>query len=312
MPLLPSILPDAVEIFNTGVELTLGTTPSLGDGTSPGGVSSTTLQGNGSSNNGLVGVFNSPYVVTLGGQDPVLNSLTGTSPGGVSSSFLFGLTPLLPAPAVPPVPPSTPPTPDGKPGFKSPEVCPNIYDCCLRAEADRLCLVDWTPVKNRIRSCSISPYDPKIQIPRQGQVVQPFAHVAVPAPGTGNTLVLRYTPPAGYVMVLAGVVQTTDVPFTQGSGDVVWRIRAGKRWLKDFGSTTVILGGYNQPFWIGDYFILLGGTPLEYYVEVPTGASLAAGTVGCGFSGWIYPWSMFFSAWAGRTNTELVPLRRVH
>jgi hypothetical protein len=100
--------------------------------------------------------------------------------------------------------------------------------------------------------------------------------------------------PTGYDGVIVSVINMFTGPgFVEGSGDLHYRIRINRRWLKDYGDIQTTLGTVASPC-----MIYRGGVKLRTHEVVQYWVQLGAGALGrldptgrivCAFFGWFYP-----------------------
>lgn len=97
---------------------------------------------------------------------------------------------------------------------------------------------------------------------------QPFdfhAGVVVPAAGSAVVVVLSFQVPSGYNGVILGLSHVLDGPgFSQGSGDLVWRLRVDRQYVRNYGNLTVSFGSIEQPRPVAGG-ILLRSSQTVYY-----------------------------------------------
>lgn len=143
---------------------------------------------------------------------------------------------------------------------RSTNVMPNLYDACLYDEA---ALWDSAIAHGGlVRNCcprGRKPYSqrPWVAMPEGGRRFQPIAILSVASltPGT-DTLIPFPQPfyvPIGFDGVITDVVMNVDPPagsgtgFVEGSGDLVWRLSADGRYLRDLGNVLVQIGSLTNP-----------------------------------------------------------------
>jgi hypothetical protein len=135
---------------------------------------------------------------------------------------------------------------------------------------------------------------PWIAMPPEGRRFQQIGSIPTGVVENTDLLVLTFDVPLGYDGVIVSIVQMfTAAGFAEGSGDLNWRIRINRRWLKDFGNTTTTLGTVAAPC-----MIYRGGIRLRtkqvvsYFVNLGTGATGRLdpnGRIICACFGWFYP-----------------------
>lgn len=117
--------------------------------------------------------------------------------------------------------------------------------------------------------------------------------ITTPTTVSGNNLVVSFQVPVGYFGLLLGVYNIyTGTGFVQGSGDIVWRIKIGGRWLRNFGNQLFSQGDLANPFPLMASDTLMPGELVQFIVSVPnTSGNIQVGTsnILCGLQGWFYP-----------------------
>lgn len=146
-----------------------------------------------------------------------------------------------------------------RPAIRTPRLppLPNIWDGVLAQE-----LVLWrdTMVDLRAVPCALPHFYPPdrlpwITMPKEGRAFRPVGTLAVSSvPFTGvDTPVLTTMVPVGYDGIIVEVVCELSAPtppgtgFLEGSGDVVWRLSADGRFLRDYGNITTTSGSLRVP-----------------------------------------------------------------
>lgn len=116
--------------------------------------------------------------------------------------------------------------------------------------------------------------------------------IVTPGPGVDN-LVLQCDVPIGYESMLYGLVlQYTGTGFVEGSGDIIWRVQVGTRWLKGYGNSLFSRGTERQPFHLADYARVNSGSRMRVFVNVPNLSGLievGKSFITCALQGWHYP-----------------------
>lgn len=110
---------------------------------------------------------------------------------------------------------------------------------------------------------------------------------AVSGPLT-DSLVLSFAVPRGFDGVIKDLSHNVvGGGFTEGSGDLVWRLRVDNQFVKNYGRITVQFGTIAEPR--GTYGIVLkSGQTFRYLVA--NAAYLVGGTkIICTARGWFYP-----------------------
>lgn len=93
--------------------------------------------------------------------------------------------------------------------------------------------------------------------------------IVTPAPG-GDVEVLQFKVPTGYWGKILGVyLHYTGTGFVPGSGDIIWRIQIGNRYLKGFGNCTVNLGSAANTAPLSEWENLRTQRLVRVWVNVP-------------------------------------------
>jgi len=132
---------------------------------------------------------------------------------------------------------------------------------------------------------------PWLVMPTNAVPFQKFDSINLPPNDGVDRIVVSFTVPQGYDGVITSLVQTyTGSGFTDGSGDLFWRVRIGDRWAEDMGRMITRLGSLQSP-----YQIYRSGVRLKsmdrvlYLVNHSSSSSLSGGRIICGVFGWYYP-----------------------
>jgi hypothetical protein len=135
---------------------------------------------------------------------------------------------------------------------------PNDYDACL---VNDHWMYDYIVMSGGLRKVCCPrgrkqyTQRPWVSMPAEGRRFKPIATLPVPAaPFTGlDTTVLSVTVPIGYDGVITDFVCGIDpgvsggTGFIEGSGDLVWRLKANGRHLRDLGNIQTSLGSLTAP-----------------------------------------------------------------
>lgn len=192
-----------------------------------------------------------------------------------------------------------------RPVIKTPKLppLPNRYDAILAQE-----LILWHDTMPDLCAvpCAFPKFYPPdrlpwITMPKEGRAFRPVGTLAVSAiPFTGvDTPVLDVIVPVGYDGVITEVVCEISAPtppgsgFLEGSGDVVWRLSADGRYLRDYGNITVTSGSLRVPSAVLRKGVrVYERNRLIFTVAIApaaTGVLNPAGMVICSISGWYWP-----------------------
>ena len=175
---------------------------------------------------------------------------------------------------------------------------PNYYAQCLAWEKDI-----YVQVANlggfRAMCCPAShsgDNPPWSVMPPDGKRFQQIGSLDIQTIVEGTqTTVVQFRVPTGFdgVAVTHFNLALVANPFAEGSGDVTWRIRNNRRYIKDYGNITTTLGSLASPAMLYRGGLRLYSNQLiNYSVTLAAGAIARMGGVGrivCGILGWWYP-----------------------
>lgn len=171
----------------------------------------------------------------------------------------------------------------------------NHFDWCMFDEALRLRKITFPPsctIPREYRCRYPVPWGDDFganAIPAQAEPLNKTGGIVTPATAAGDTLVIEERVPQGYDGLLQGVYWFyTGSGFDQGSGDIIWRVQLGQRFLEDLGAVPYQMGSPQSPMPMTEGQILLSGQTVRVLVNVPNlsgmiqvGASrIAAGLIG--------------------------------
>lgn len=134
---------------------------------------------------------------------------------------------------------------------------------------------------------------PYLVMPEDARQFQVINSISLPAAGDPESTVTEMVVPVGYEGVITSVVNYwTGTGFVDGSGDLIWRIKIGPVYARDFGQILTSLGSLTSPC-----TLFRGGLRLrsfqrvQYRFEHDSGSALSGGRIVCAFLGWFYPTS---------------------
>jgi hypothetical protein len=174
---------------------------------------------------------------------------------------------------------------------------PNAFNHCLNQECQLweqiilrggLEMVCQTMRKKRYLKA------PWVEMPPEGERLQKVGSIPLPAAELVDTQILDFTMPIGWDGVGTNVMMTVaGSGFVEGSGDVIWRMQVGQRWIPDFSNVIFSLNDLRNPHaLVGGYIRLLSLQRVQIF------ASLGAGALGrldpadrlnAAVVGWQYP-----------------------
>lgn len=175
---------------------------------------------------------------------------------------------------------NTNPTPTwGKRALPSQQA--NEWDQCLWEYGLKAKAVDW-PVLPELRD-----------MPLGAQEFRLSQTIVTPATALGDVAVINVVQPHTYNAVIHGICcYYTGTGFVEGGGDLVWRLRVGRGWARDFNAIKTQLGLPNLPLELTDYIPILAGQRILFTVSVPNLSGLiqiGSSNIVCTLSGWVYP-----------------------
>lgn len=136
---------------------------------------------------------------------------------------------------------------------------------------------------------------PWITMPPEGRAFQFRQSAPINSFTVGvNTVVTTFRVPTGYDGVITGLVNLyTGLGFTEGSGQLIWRIRVQPRWVKYFSVINNTLGSFDSPSSLYRSGVRIKAQQtVDYVVNVVNAAGLdPLARIECGFYGWFYPQS---------------------
>ena len=131
--------------------------------------------------------------------------------------------------------------------------------------------------------------------PSDAIVFNPQGGIPLPSPLAGDTVIMQFYVPVGYDGLILGYFHGYTLPFADGSGDLVWRLSASGRYLRDFGAVPAQMGSFVSLAPVPGGLVVHSGNLIQYIVTAPnTTGSLPvpgpqAGQIFAGVHGWFYP-----------------------
>ncbi len=171
----------------------------------------------------------------------------------------------------------------------------NVWDWCMFVEAVRVRRITFPPICSipaEYRNRHALPWNDDFgsnAIPDQAVPMRQTGGIVTPATAAGDTVVIEERAPKGYDGLIMGAWWFyTGSGFEQGSGDIVWRVQLGQRYLEDLGAVPYAMGSPQSPMPMTEGQIVLSGQTARVIVNVPNlsgmiqiGASrIAAGLIG--------------------------------
>lgn len=132
------------------------------------------------------------------------------------------------------------------------------------------------------------------QMPPEGERLNKLASIPLPALENVDTPIVDFTMPVGWDGVATNVMMTiTGSGFIEGSGDVIWRMKVGDRWIPDFSNVIFQLNDLRNPHsLVGGYIRLLSLQRVQIFASLGTGALGRldpADRINAAVVGWQYP-----------------------
>lgn len=170
---------------------------------------------------------------------------------------------------------------------------PNDCDAALAREGKLWEAIQKAGGLQKICCPQTPTYDkpPYLIMPPQGRQYQEINSIPLPPNNGLDTLVTEFVVPMGYDGVITSVVNFyTGAGFAEGSGDLVWRVRVGLRWARNFGQIDTTLGSLASPCPLFRGGIRISSNQrIQYFVNHAVASGLAGGRIVCGLFGWFYP-----------------------
>lgn len=171
----------------------------------------------------------------------------------------------------------------------------NKWDWCMVLEAMRVRKIKFPPsctIPEEYRTRYPLPWNDDFganAIPAQALPMNANGGIITPAAAAGDTVVIAERAPKGYDGLIVGAWwRYTGSGFDEGSGDIVWRVQLGQRYLENLGAVPFAMGSPQSPMPMTEGQIILSGQTARVIVNVPNlsgmiqvGASrIAAGMIG--------------------------------
>jgi hypothetical protein len=174
---------------------------------------------------------------------------------------------------------------------------PNAFNHCLNQECQLweqiilrggLEMVCQTMRKKRYLKA------PWVEMPPEGERLQKVGSIPLPVAELVDTPILDFTMPIGWDGVGTNIMMTVaGSGFVEGSGDVVWRMQVGQRWIPDFSNVIFSLNDLRNPHaLVGGYIRLLSLQRVQIFAMLGAGALGRldpAGRLNAAVVGWQYP-----------------------
>lgn len=169
---------------------------------------------------------------------------------------------------------------------------PNDFDLCLSRELALYGTIDRLAMScARKPECFLQSERDWLDSPPGWRTFNPVKAIALPDPAAGDVTVLAFRVPYGYDGVITAQYHGYTAGFTEGSGDIVWRVSADGRYLRGMGDMELTIGNPKQLSPVYGGLQLRSGNLVKYTVSAPnvTGLLPPGGNVLAGLHGFFYP-----------------------
>jgi hypothetical protein len=172
----------------------------------------------------------------------------------------------------------------------------NQYDDCALAEVLRFRKINLPPLC--VMPEGVDPYAMPWDEDYGGypEQIVPFnktGGITTPAPIAGDQIVFSFRVPSGYDGLMTALYfQYSGSGFSQGSGDIIFRIRKNQVFLKDLSNTFYLLGAPRLPVPMTQGAVLLSNQLVSLIVNVPNlsgNIQVGQSTVFGGLIGFFWP-----------------------
>ncbi len=168
------------------------------------------------------------------------------------------------------------------------------YDACLEREAMLMRLIKFPPSCSIPKEyCNLLPWDDTYgATPEQSFPFLKQRGIVTPPTGLDH-VVVSFNVKAGYDGLLSGFYfQYSGSGFSQGSGDIIWRIKINQRYVKDLSNVPFLLGDPVNPIPMTQGQIITPGQQIEAIVSIPNLSGMIQignSTVYAGLLGFFWP-----------------------
>ena len=182
--------------------------------------------------------------------------------------------------------------------FRRPLFTPNDYDAQIDKESSYW---KWIAMHGGIKSCCRIPElgtpiwsQPPWQVMPSSGLRLNQVYVAdtgtVPFDGADH-LLGEFVVEEGYDGAVTNFAfGFTGNGFTQGSGNLIWRVKIGQRYAHNLGNVTIAIGDITDQFAIpGSSWRLISGQTVQIFVNIPAGSPINGGQILGATIGWTYP-----------------------
>jgi len=171
---------------------------------------------------------------------------------------------------------------------------PNVNDLCLAREFHMYQLIDREYLSCAKKpECFLQNERDWLDSPPGWRPFNPVGAIPLPAPGAGDVDVFKFRVPYGYDGVITAQYHGYTQNFTQGSGDILFRVKADGRYLRDEGNISMSIGNPKNLSPVSGGLQLRSGNLVEYVVNAPNTSGLlpppGTGFILAGLHGFFYP-----------------------
>jgi hypothetical protein len=175
---------------------------------------------------------------------------------------------------------------------------PNEFDRCLTREWRLYNEIDPQALACPHRPdcfCGDADIKPWVEAPAGAYTFNPDKAIPLPATAAVNVTVLSFRVPIGFDGILLAHYHAYrgGGTFVEGSGDIIWRVRANGRYLRDMGDMELSIGSPQTLSPVPGGLWLHSGNLVEYVVSAPNGSGSlplpGEGNILAGLHGWFYP-----------------------
>lgn len=169
------------------------------------------------------------------------------------------------------------------------------YDYCLEQEGMLLRRIKFPPSCSiPPEYCNLLPWDDTFgATPAQSFPFLKQAGIVTPTTVSGDNTVVEFTVKQGYDGLLSGFYFAySGTGFSQGSGDIIWRIQINQRYVKDLSNTPYLLGDPVSPIPMTQGQIITSGQTVRAIVSIPNLSGMIQignSTVYAGLLGFFWP-----------------------
>lgn len=169
------------------------------------------------------------------------------------------------------------------------------YDWCLEHEGALMRKIKFPPSCSIPKEyCNLLPWDDAYgATPEQSFPFLKQAGILTPTTVSGDNVVVSFRVTSGYDGLLSGFYfQYSGAGFSQGSGDIIWRIKINQRYVKDLSNVAFLLGDPVNPIPMTQGQIITPGQTIQAIVNIPNLSGMIQignSTVYAGLLGFFWP-----------------------